>query len=83
MRTSTRISPRLGRLAGAAAILFIPLATLLVVLATRVDDTSSAAATQLATLGVSGDALTALRWVIAAGLVAAASVVTVTLTRRR
>ena len=83
MRTSTRISPRLGRLAGAAAILFIPLATLLVVLATRVGDATGAAATQPATMGVSGDTLTALRWVVAAGLVAAASVIGVTLARRR
>jgi hypothetical protein len=83
MRTSTHISPRLGRLAGAAAILFVPLGALLVVLLARVDDLSGGTAAGLATLGVSGDATAALRWVIAAALMAAASVVAATLTRRR
>lgn len=83
MRTSTHISPRLGRLAGAAAILFVPLATLLVVVLARADDLSSGTAAGLATLDPSGDATAVLRWVIAAALMAAGVVVVTTLARRR
>jgi len=83
MRTSTHISPRLGRLAGAAAILFVPLATLLVVVLARADDLSSGTAAGLATLDLSGDATAVLRWVIAAALMAAGVVVVTTLARRR
>jgi len=80
MRTSSRISPRVGRLAGASAILFVPLATLLVVLLARADEATDAGAA-LAALGSGAD--TALRLVVAAGLVAAGAVIGVTLARRR
>jgi hypothetical protein len=81
MRTSTSIDPRIGRLAGAVAILFVPLTALLAALLARAAGLGSS--TDLATIGVSGDALVALRWVVAAGLLSAGAVVAVTLTRRR
>jgi len=82
MRTSTSINPRIGRLAGAAAILFVPLATLLVALLARVDE-ATLAGIRTGALGVSVDARTAVRWVVAASLLAAVGVVAGTLVRRR
>jgi hypothetical protein len=82
MRTSTRISPRIGRLAGGVAILFVPLTALLVALLARTDDIGGGTSAGLATLEVSGDALAALRWVVAAALLAVAAIVGVTLARR-
>ena len=82
MRTSTSIDPRIGRLAGAAAILFVPLATLLVALLARVDE-ATLAGMRTGALGVSVDARTALRLVVAAGLLVAAAVVAGKLVRRR
>jgi hypothetical protein len=81
VRTSTRISPRLGRLAGAAAILFVPLAVLLVVMVTQAGEAGGAA--QAGTAGLAVDAQSAARWAVAAGLVMAGAVVGGTLLRRR
>ena len=81
MRTSTRLSPRLGRLAGAAAILFVPMAVLLAVLLARVDDVGGG--TPSGTLGLSFDAQTAVRIAVATGLAVAGVVVAGTLLRRR
>ena len=78
MRTSTRISPRLGRLAGAVAILFVPMAVLLAVLLARVADLRGAAGS----LGLALDAQTAARLAVAAGLGVAGVVVAGTLLRR-
>ncbi len=79
MRTSTRISPRLGRLAGAVAILFVPMAVLSAVLLARVADLGGAAGT----LGLTLDVQTAARLAVAAGLAVAGAVVAGTLLHRR
>ena len=86
MSTSHRIgltSPRLSRLAGAAAILFVPLAVLLVVLLIRADDLVQHTTVRLGALDLSVDAQTAVRVVVSAGLLAAAAVVAGTLLRSR
>ena len=83
MRTSTSTIPRIGRLAGAAAILFVPLTAMLAALLARANDLGGGTTAERATLGLSGDALAALRWVIAAALLTAGAVVVATLARGR
>jgi hypothetical protein len=81
MRTSSRIGPRLGRLAGGAAILFVPLAVLLAVLIGQAGDAAGTA--QTGTVDLAAGAQAVARWAVAAGFLTAGAVVGGTLLRRR
>ncbi len=81
MRTSTRIGPRLGRLAGAAAILFVPLAVLFAALIAQAGEAAGTAPAGAVDLAAGAQAVA--RWAVAAGFLMAGAVVGGTLLRRR
>lgn len=81
MRTSSHITPRIGRLAGAAAIVFVPLAVLLAVLLAQAGDVAGAA--QAGGVDLAAGAQAVARWAVAAGFLLAGAVVGGTLLRRR